>query len=195
MQKPRRLALTAAVARHRRVYDWCTNYQVRRWSSSVECTTQDLFQNALCKTLKNPFSPSTLTAVIQWTNLSTIVYNPALFVIKVAILLQYLEIFVPNRKTNMRMFIAVWAVIVTMFTFYLIDVAFNIFICRPRDRYWNRFKPGSCYSLELSMVATGLFNVISDFCILLLPLPSIWKLQMKMKRKAWIFAVFATGMM
>lgn len=131
----------------------------------------------------------------QWVNLTTIIYNPTIFVIKLSILLQYLGIFVPNRKTNMRMFIAVWTLVAIMFTFYLIDVAFNIFICQPRDKYWNRLKQGSCYDLEISMEATALFNVISDFFILLLPIPTIWKLQITLKKKMWIFAVFATGMM
>lgn len=96
----------------------------------------------------------------------------------------------------MRMFVAVHSVIVATFIFYLVDTAFNIFICRPREKYWNRLiTTGSCFNLDASMQATGLFNVISDFAILVLPIPSILKLQVPLRRKLGILAVFATGVL
>lgn len=100
----------------------------------------------------------------------------------------------PSRKANMGMFIAVHSVIVAIFIFYFVDTFFNIFICRPREKYWNRLMTtGSCYNLDASMQATGLFNVLSDFAILVLPIHSIWKLQVPLRRKLGILAVFATG--
>ena len=124
------------------------------------------------------------------------IYNPTLLVIKLSILLQYLRIFVPSRKANMRMFIAVYTVIAAIFIFYVVDTGFNIFICRPREKYWNRLMTtGSCFNLDASMQATGLFNVISDFAILVLPIPSILKLQLPLKRRLGILAVFATGVL
>lgn len=94
------------------------------------------------------------------------------------------------------MFIAVYAVIVAIFIFYLVDMAFNIFICRPREKYWNRLMTkGSCFNLDASMQATGLFNVVSDFAILVLPIPSILKLQVPLRKKLGILAVFATGVL
>lgn len=163
---------------------------VHQWNVQVKNAVKLLYVKSSKSRVLRPHSQ-----LSQWFNIYTIIYNPAIFVIKLSILLQYLGIFVPNRKTNMRMFIAVWTVIATMFVFYLIDLAFNIFICRPRDKYWNLLKPGSCYSMVILMQATALFNVISDFFILLLPIPTIWKLQIDLKRKLLIFAVFATGMM
>ncbi|KAL8832272.1 MAG: hypothetical protein Q9191_000371 [Dirinaria sp. TL-2023a] len=46
--------------------------------------------------------------------------------------------------------------------------------------------------LEL-LYATGVFSVISDFAILVLPLQSIWKLRMPLRKKLLISMVFATG--
>lgn len=94
------------------------------------------------------------------------------------------------------MFIAIHTVIVVMFIYYLIDAAFNIFVCRPREKYWSPLmSTGSCYNLDAMMQASGLFNVISDFAILMLPVRSIWKLQVPQRRKLGIFVVFATGVL
>ena len=41
--------------------------------------------------------------------------------------------------------------------------------------------------------ATGIFNVILDFGILILPLSSIWKLQMTLRKRLLISGVFAIG--
>ncbi|MCJ1396234.1 hypothetical protein MMC18_009123 [Xylographa bjoerkii] len=42
-------------------------------------------------------------------------------------------------------------------------------------------------------VASGSLNVLSDFSILILPLPTIWRLQMSKKNKLAVTAVFAIG--
>lgn len=95
------------------------------------------------------------------------------------------------------MFIAVHIVIAAILIFYLIMTAFNIFLCRPREKFWDPLltTTGSCYNFDASMQATGLFNIISDFAILLLPIWPIWKLQVPLKKKLKILAVFATGVL
>ena len=54
--------------------------------------------------------------------------------------------------------------------------------------------PGHCFSRHNLGVASGVMNVISDFSILILPLPIIWRLQMSWNRKYRIFAVFGVGL-
>lgn len=95
----------------------------------------------------------------------------------------------------MFMFIATYGTIGTHFTFYLIVTGLNIFICPPRERFWNVFREGSCYNWGALMKATSLFNVISDINILVLPIPSIWKLQVVPKKKIGISVVFAAGVL
>lgn len=134
--------------------------------------------------------------ISQWLNVSIIIYNPTVFFIKLSILLQYLRVFVPSRKANMGMFLAVYSVILAMLIFYLVDTAFNIFLCRPRQKLWDPLMDGgSCYDLFASMQATAIFNVVSDIAILVLPISTIWKLQIPPKKKMAIFVVFATGLL
>lgn len=95
----------------------------------------------------------------------------------------------------MVMFIAIYAAIGTLFTFYLINTGFNIFVCRPREKFWNVFVVGSCYNISASMKAISLFNVISDVYILVLPIPSIWRLQVIPKKKVGMLVVLAAGVL
>lgn len=138
---------------------------------------------------------SAYSPISQWLYIMNILYCPTLFFIKSTILFLYLRVFVPNRNTNMGMFIAIYAVIGALFTFYLVITAFAIFICHPREKVWNVFKPGSCYDIAALLKAVALFNVISDICILVLPIRSIWKLQVTPRKKIRIFVVLAVGVL
>lgn len=115
--------------------------------------------------------------------------------IKFSIFLQYLGIFVPNRHANMGTFIVAQVIIAIIFLYYLIVTAFNIFICRPREKFWNRVLQGSCYNRTALSLSTGFFNIFSDFALLMLPLWSIWKLHVPVKKKLGLSAVFASGML
>ena len=132
--------------------------------------------------------------VFQWVDLSAILYAPTIFFIKLSILLLYLRIFVPNRKANMFTFVGVHAILWPILIFYLIHTSFMIFICNPREKAWNPYiKHGHCFDFTATFKSTGLFNVISDFAILILPIRSVWKLQLPRKKKIGIYAIFATG--
>lgn len=123
-----------------------------------------------------------------------IFYGPVYILIKVSILLQYSRVFNPTGKNDLRMFIAIQLSIWTIASFYFILIFFNTFQCNPRENIWNKLAfTGHCYNIEAIRKATGVFNVISDFAILLLPLSSIWKLRMERKKKLLVSAVFAIG--
>ena len=55
--------------------------------------------------------------------------------------------------------------------------------------------PGHCIGVENNYIAVGVWNVISDFSILILPMVAIWNLQMQNARKIGVAAVFATGLL
>lgn len=95
----------------------------------------------------------------------------------------------------MRMFILIYAVIVILFIFYFNLTAFNIFICRPREKYWNPLRTGSFFNYKVMYAITGFFNCLSDCVILMLPIQPIWNLKVALKKKLGILAVFATGVL
>ncbi|ERF70422.1 hypothetical protein EPUS_04700 [Endocarpon pusillum Z07020] len=130
-----------------------------------------------------------------WVNITTILYGVVVFLIKLSILLQYLRIFVPNRKANMPLFVAIQTVIWSNFIFYFTDFIFQVTACTPREKFWNLLiTTGHCRNTYAMYMASGIFNVLSDFAILILPIVPIWKLQLPFKRKILMIAIFSTGL-
>ena len=109
----------------------------------------------------------------QKSDINEIIYSPIMFFTKYAILLQYIRIFVPNHKSTM---------------FYV-----SIFQCVPREKLWTPTLPGFCINYPVTLMVVGIFNVCSDFVILLLPMAWIWRLKMSTQRKLGVSSIFAFG--
>jgi hypothetical protein len=132
--------------------------------------------------------------VMQWLNIGEALYCPAVFLIKTAIVLQYVQILAPTRTGVM--YYGGWGIIVAMFIFYVADVPLTLFICIPREKIWNSYyEDGSCMDYNALVMASAAFNILSDLFILLLPVHAIWKLQVKRSKKAAIIALFTTGLL
>ena len=117
-----------------------------------------------------------------------------MFFIKLSILLQYLRIFVPTRKGNMFVYVGVHLCIWTNLLFYLFHTVFEIAACTPRKEIWDPLiKTRHCYNTGAVLQASGLFNIVSDFAILILPMPCVWRLCLPLKKKILMTMIFATG--
>ena len=122
-----------------------------------------------------------------------ILYGPVIFLTKLSILLQYLRIFVPNHAG--KLYYTVQFIIWLNLLLYIADTLASIFTCMPRKKIWEPSTPGHCVKIGIVVITNGAINVISDFSVLVLPLNSIWGLQMPRKRKIALSAVFATGLL
>lgn len=112
---------------------------------------------------------------------------------KLSILLLYMKIFVPTRRGGVFWVNQVLIYINTLF--YTGAVVALICQCIPRAKISNPRSPGRCTNVYLSFMISGVFNVLSDFFILIFPLWAIWHLQMPLKRKFGVSIVFATGIL
>lgn len=122
-------------------------------------------------------------------------YGIVIFIIKLAILLQYLRIFVPIRNNSLMFWashILIWTNLIT----YLLCSFLEIFACSPMDKVWNIFvTDGHCIHLPAINIATAAFNFLSDCLVLILPHKVIWELQLSFKRKLGISTIFLTGLL
>ena len=75
--------------------------------------------------------------LLQWINVTAIIYIPTEFLIRLSILLQYLRIFVPNRQSNRFMYYASHALIWCNLIFYLSKFIGLLAICNPRKKLWE----------------------------------------------------------
>ena len=128
---------------------------------------------------------------LQFNNIIQIWYGIAAACTKCAILALYLRVFSPRRWSKLD--IAIRAFIAITCLFYLgISIA-KICQCIPRARIWDKRVPGNCVDLAILLDTSGLFNIISDVCILLVPLKGVWNLQMSRLRKIGIYCIFTVG--
>ncbi|KAI1174365.1 hypothetical protein F4777DRAFT_554246 [Nemania sp. FL0916] len=128
--------------------------------------------------------------------ISSQLYIGVILPVKVAILLEWIRIFVPPGSRNL-VFWASHSMIFIVIGFYIaLIVAFNV-ACTPVEANWNVLIKGDCsrVNTKYTNLSTSAFNLISDVLILLIPQRVIWKLNMSTKRKIGVSVVFAIGVL
>ena len=119
-----------------------------------------------------------------------------MFFVKSAIVLQYIQILTPARTGNGTMYYGGWTVIAAMFIFYTTHIPFMLFLCVPREKIWNKlYEGGSCMDYVALVVASAVFNIVTDIFILLLPAQAVWRLRINKKKKIAVCLFFATGLL
>ena len=66
-------------------------------------------------------------------------------------------------------------------------------ICRPMAVDWNVHVDGTCGDQVLSYLVLEVLGLVLDFAILTVPIPYIWRLQMKLTRKLSTATMFSIG--
>ena len=120
-------------------------------------------------------------------------YGPAIFFAKLSLLMLYLRVFSPNKLTRSLIYLGVASTL----AFYLAtSVTFGV-LCIPRpSETWLEadFSTRCRHSIVMTYIQ-GIFNVVSDFYILVLPMPVVWNLQMPLRRKVGVSVIFMTGLL
>ena len=122
-----------------------------------------------------------------------ILYSLVMFFAKLALFLFYHRIFALSRRTR----IAIYLGITLNGLFYLASCIGIIVLCVPRrSESWTSmtFATRCHHSVAMGDIQ-GIFGLVSDLYIFILPLPVLFRLQMSLKKKLGITAVFLTGLM
>ncbi|KAF5864279.1 hypothetical protein ETB97_008057 [Aspergillus alliaceus] len=138
-------------------------------------------------------APSDLREFLKLANACQILYGPIIFITKLSILLLFLRVFAPSVKGVTYFFIQL--LIWFNFFFYFADTILKIFECTPRSRIWDADVSGHCININGPILVASIFNVVSDFLILFLPIVCVWRLQMTLKKKMCTSAVFVAGIL
>ncbi|KAI5865996.1 hypothetical protein GGS23DRAFT_363716 [Durotheca rogersii] len=127
-------------------------------------------------------------------HIASIFYGLGIMCLKVAILIDWLHIFVPQGRGN-TMFWALHILIWCNVIFYMAGNFAEIFRCTPREKIWNVFfEGGSCpVNIAAQNFSAGILNLISDVIILALPQWVIWRLNMSRARKLGLSLLFLIG--
>ncbi|KAI5918784.1 hypothetical protein F4810DRAFT_555912 [Camillea tinctor] len=115
--------------------------------------------------------------------------------IKVAILLDWIQLFVPRGNKNFVFWSCHFLIWVNLLFYLAIFFAIN-FACTPYERNWNNLVPGSCHvDTDKTNLAAAIVNGVSDLLILALSQKTIWGLQLSTKKKVGVATVFAVGIL
>ncbi|KAH8805115.1 hypothetical protein F5884DRAFT_440581 [Xylogone sp. PMI_703] len=117
-------------------------------------------------------------SVIPLTKLSIIFYFYRLFPVRAFRRLLYLVLF---------LVIGWWiAILVTA-----------IVQCRPYHFFWDQYTnptvKGKCINIEAFFLGNGGASVVTDFLILMTPVPMVWSLQMPLAKRLSVLGIFALG--
>jgi hypothetical protein len=107
---------------------------------------------------------------------------------KLSILLMYYRIFhFPYFKR--------WAYIIGAFVVaWVICITFLfIFICVPVQKLWYPDLPGRCINQVGTWIANAVSTIATDLAILVLPMPQVWKLQLRLSEKIALTVAFSLG--
>ena len=98
-------------------------------------------------------------------------------------------------RTPRKLFYFVQGLILFNILYYTVDVFLVIFQCTPLEKVWNPDTPGHCIKKSVILLRSAVANVFTDVFIAVLPVKIIWGLQMPIRRKISVTAVFATGLL
>ncbi|KAI0975977.1 hypothetical protein F4678DRAFT_415428 [Xylaria arbuscula] len=113
-------------------------------------------------------------------------------ILKVAILLDWIRIFVPAGVRNLFF----WTCQVVMWLNILWHISLIITVnlsCIPYNAIWDLTIRGKCFDKKKIDVAAAVFVLTTDVLILILPHKVIWDLHMSVKKKVGVSAVFCLG--
>ncbi|KAI8938694.1 hypothetical protein NX059_004560 [Plenodomus lindquistii] len=129
--------------------------------------------------------------IMQMIVPGSILYVSSLWAVKFALVLFYKRLAVPGSTLITVYNVALGGLLIT----YLIIFFDILFQCYPYDKRWSTNPDYQCdpKAATVNYWITILFNIISDAIIISLPITMVMRLQMKLKQKLGVAAVFALG--
>lgn len=107
--------------------------------------------------------------------------------------MQYLQIFVPNKKP-FKIYLAAQVLIWVNAVYCILYTFLMVFGFSPRRKAWDPLvQGGSGINMLALHVGGGVIITVSDLGALILPQISVWRLQMARRKKLQISAIFLVG--
>ncbi len=112
-----------------------------------------------------------------------------MFSVKASLLLLYLRI---SPCVLFRRCVKFLLILFTLDT--MVWSVLAVFQCLPIDKAWRWTNPGQCHNRELLYKAQALWNLTENMVIIVLPLPTILRLQMHWRRRLQLILVLALSL-
>jgi hypothetical protein len=125
---------------------------------------------------------------MQITFAFTLIYIWNLAALKLSQLALYYRVFALELRIPVYIvgsIVVAWAII---FNFVF------LFLCNPISQQWTVQRVGHCMDQILLLKMLILTNMITDLMIVVLPIRSVWRLQMRRTEKLAVLACFGLGL-
>lgn len=120
-----------------------------------------------------------------------LLWGTAMSLAKFSYMFFYLSVFQASQRFRILTFgcmtvVALW---------WIANVLQIFLICRPFKMNWDSTVQGTCGNRPLTYALVGAVNIATDVTTLLLPVPTVWGLQMPKRLKVGITAIFCIGLL
>lgn len=129
---------------------------------------------------------------MKWFNIASIHYGITICITKLAILLLYRRAFSPYSRSVFD--IICKGLIALLILFYIATNLTKIWECVPRAKIWDPSIPGHCIDTPTLLNTSGIFNTVTDFILVLLPVRAVWNMNMNLRKKALVVLAFTFGL-
>lgn len=119
-----------------------------------------------------------------------VLYILAAFTVKLSVIFFYRRIFVVPRFRNITL-----GLIILVSLWFVVFEATAFFVCLPFSAFQNRLEGNRWGGVNLCVFITGVFDALLDSVIVVLPIRTIWTLQVGKAQKAAIIFIFLLASM
>ncbi|KAL4934212.1 CFEM domain-containing protein [Aspergillus undulatus] len=120
-------------------------------------------------------------------------YIASIALTKISMLLLYLRLF-PEKRMRTTIYVTL-----AFTTAWGVAMLFaNIFSCTPVSYIWTLWDgehEGSCINHEKVIWSHAIMNIFFDIAIIALPMPTLFKLNMSVRKKVGVVVMFAVGLL
>ncbi|KAK8076108.1 hypothetical protein PG994_003380 [Apiospora phragmitis] len=135
-----------------------------------------------------------LPEILYLFTLATNFFTASIMLLKAAIVLEWLHIFVPRGTRNNYFYWISVALLAVNFLFNSAAIIVINLTCTPHAKAWDQLLPGHCFDGRGLYVASAVVNFVLDLVILVLPQKVIWGLNMSVQKRLGVSAVFVVGL-
>jgi hypothetical protein len=118
-----------------------------------------------------------------------IVWNTSVCLVRVSMLLFYIQLF---RISNWR--IVFWIFVALNVSSLTSIICSTLLVCRPLAYSYDKsIAGGHCGDILKLQLFTAIWNLLMDVAIVVLPMPIVWTLKMRTKKKVGVSLMFGMG--
>lgn len=121
-----------------------------------------------------------------------IVYTITICTAKLAILCLYRRVLRIYPRSAFDIIAILLIIVLTLF--YVATTIVKIWECVPRARAWDNSIPGNCIDTPMLLNVGGVFNLLTDLIMVMMPLLVVWNVNMEITRKVHIVLAVTFGM-